>query len=47
MEFEADLFLLFHNTKIGPKFQATLHIGNIVQTAIIKDMDKVRSRLGF
>jgi len=40
MTFEAELFLLFHTTKITPKFQATVHIGNIIQTAVIKSMDK-------
>lgn len=41
IEFEAELFLLFHNTKITPKYQATVHIGNIIQTAVIKHMDRV------
>jgi len=44
--FEADLFLLFHTTKIAPKFQATVHIGNIVQTVVIKSMDRADLRTG-
>lgn len=40
MEFEADVLLLFHHTKISRKFQCTVHIGNVVQTAIIKSISK-------
>merc|ERR1719318_1531205 len=40
LEFEADVLLLFHHTKISRKFQCTVHIGNVVQTAIIKSMNK-------
>uniref|UniRef100_T2M6D6 GTP-binding protein 2 n=1 Tax=Hydra vulgaris TaxID=6087 RepID=T2M6D6_HYDVU len=40
MQFEVDFFLLFHNTKISKKFQASLHVANVVQTAVIKRMDK-------
>lgn len=42
MEFEADILLLFHTTKIARKFQCTVHIGNVVQTAVIKSLNKVR-----
>lgn len=38
-----ELLLLFHTTKISANFQGTLHIGNIVQTAVVKKIiDKVR-----
>jgi GTPase len=40
MEFEADVLLLFHHTKISRKFQCTVHIGNVLQTAIIKSISK-------
>jgi len=46
MEFEAELFLLFHNTKISLKYQATVHIGNIIQTAVIKHMDRDHLKTG-
>lgn len=41
IEFEADVFLLFHATKISRKFQTTVHIGNVLQTAVVKWMSKV------
>lgn len=40
IEFEAEVLLLFHATKITPKFQCTVHIRHVVQTAYIKSMDK-------
>ncbi len=41
MEFEADVFLLFHTTAISRRFQATVHIGNVIQTAMIIGLSKV------
>ncbi|KAL3875207.1 hypothetical protein ACJMK2_038132 [Sinanodonta woodiana] len=41
IEFECDIYLLFHNTSIQEGFQTTVHIGNVVQLAnIIKIKDK-------
>ncbi|XP_074663149.1 GTP-binding protein 2-like [Tubulanus polymorphus] len=40
MTFEAELVLLFHSNYICKGFQATIHCGNIRQTAIIEKMDK-------
>jgi len=40
LEFEANILVLFHNTKISRKFQCTVHIGNVVQTAMIKSISK-------
>jgi GTPase len=40
-EFEAKIDLLYHVNKISQGFQATLHIGNVCQTACISKMDKV------
>lgn len=40
IEFEADICVLFHTTMICKGFQATLHIGNVCQTAVITEMDK-------
>ena len=39
-EFEAKIDLLYHVNKISKGFQATLHIGNVCQTASIVYMDK-------
>ena len=36
MELEAEILILFHPTRIHQGFQCTLHIDNIVQSAIIK-----------
>lgn len=40
-EFEATIYLLFHANQIHKGFQATLHIGNVCQTASISYMDRV------
>ena len=39
--FWANVFLLFHTTRIGKRFQATVYIGNVSQTATIEDMNRV------
>ncbi len=39
-EFEAKIDLLYHVNKISKGFQATVHIGNVCQTACITFMDK-------
>lgn len=44
--FWADVFLLFHTTSISKRFQATVYIGNIIQTAVIEDMNKESLRTG-
>lgn len=41
IEFEADVFLLFHATQISSKFQMTVHIGNVLQTAVVQWISKV------
>lgn len=40
-EFEATIYLLFHANQIHKGFQATVHIGNVCQTAHISYMDRV------
>ena len=40
-DFEADIFLLFHTTAISKRFQATVHIGNVIQTATVVDLNRV------
>ena len=40
--FWADVFLLFHTTSISKRFQATVYIGNVIQTAVIEEMNKVQ-----
>ena len=40
MEFEADIYLLFHNGYICKGFQTVIHVGNVRQTAIITAMSK-------
>ncbi|XP_030854561.1 GTP-binding protein 2 [Strongylocentrotus purpuratus] len=39
-EFEADICILYHTTSVSRGYQATVHIGNVCQNAIICDMDK-------
>ncbi|XP_065061561.1 GTP-binding protein 2-like [Rhopilema esculentum] len=46
LEFEADVFLLFHTTSISKRFQATVHIGNVIQTAIVVDLSRDPLRTG-
>lgn len=38
LEFEADVYLLFHNGYIATGFQTVIHVGNVRQTAIISTM---------
>ena len=40
--FWADVFLLYHTTSISKRFQATVYIRNVIQTAVIEEMNKVR-----
>ena len=40
--FWAEVFLLFHTTSISKRFQATVYIGNVIQTAVIEEMNKVQ-----
>ena len=40
-EFQAKIYLLFHANQISRGFQATIHVGNVCQTAHIVHMDKV------
>jgi len=40
MRFEADVYVLFHNTSITVGFQTTIHIGTVCQTAVIRQMDR-------
>lgn len=40
-EFEADIYVLFHNKFICRGFQTVIHVGNVRQTAIITKMSKV------
>lgn len=39
-EFEADIYVLFHNKFICRGFQTVIHVGNVRQTAIITKMSK-------
>lgn len=45
-EFEADIFLLFHTTSISKRFQATVHIGNVIQTAVVVDLNRDSLKTG-
>lgn len=40
IEFEAEIFVLFHASQLSVGFQATVHIDNVCQTAVIVRMDK-------
>ena len=40
-EFEADIYLLYHVNSITKGFQATIHVGNVCQTAQITFMSTV------
>ena len=46
-EFEAEIFLLFHTTQISKRFQATVHIGNVIQTAVVVSMNRVSKNFSF
>lgn len=39
-EFEADVYVLFHNKSIAVGFQTTIHIGTVCQTAVITRIDR-------
>ncbi|KAK3803793.1 hypothetical protein RRG08_026028 [Elysia crispata] len=39
-EFEADVYVLFHNRSITVGFQTTIHIGTVCQTAVITKIDR-------
>lgn len=41
IEFEADIYVLFHAKQITTGFQTTIHVGNVRQTVKIIKMDKV------
>lgn len=41
LEFEAEIYLLFHTNHICKGFQTVIHVGNVRQTAIIIKMNKV------
>lgn len=46
LEFEADIYLLYHDTQICKGFQTTIHIGNVCQTVqvmTIKEKDAVKT----
>lgn len=46
LEFEADIYLLYHDTQICKGFQTTIHIGNVCQIAqvmTIKEKDAVKT----
>ena len=43
IEFEAEIYLLYHANKISKGFQVTLHVDNVCQTVAITKMDQVRS----
>ncbi|XP_077999195.1 GTP-binding protein 2-like [Glandiceps talaboti] len=40
VSFEADVYVLFHCTSIAPRFQTTVHVGNVCQTAVMESIDK-------
>ena len=40
LEFEADVYLLFHNGYLCEGFQTVIHVGNVRQTALIVKMSR-------
>lgn len=38
LEFEADIYLLYHDTQICKGFQTTIHIGNVCQTVQVMEI---------
>ncbi|XP_031550108.1 GTP-binding protein 2-like [Actinia tenebrosa] len=44
--FWAEVYLLFHHAAIKKRFQATVYVGNVIQNAIIIDMNKENLRTG-
>ncbi len=47
MDFEADVYLLFHNNYLCKGFQTVIHVGNVCQTARIIKMSKVSTELRY
>lgn len=43
LQFEADVYVLFHCNKITKNFQTTVHIGTVCQTAVISKINRVSS----
>lgn len=41
IEFDANIYVLFHAKHISTGFQTTIHVGNVRQTVKIVRMDKV------
>ena len=42
LEFEADIYLLYHDTRLCPGFRTTVHVGNVCQTVQVMTIkDKV------
>ena len=41
LEFEVDIYVLFHTSYICKGFQTVIHVGNVRQTATIIKMNKV------
>ena len=47
LEFEADIYVLYHDTRICTGFQTTIHIGNVCQTVQVQKIkDKVCTVMG-
>jgi len=45
LEFEADIYLLYHDTRLCPGFRTTVHVGNVCQTVQVMTIkDKVGKR---
>ncbi|XP_052769653.1 GTP-binding protein 2-like [Mya arenaria] len=38
MEFEADVYLLYHDTRVCPGFRTTVHVGNVCQSVQIMEI---------
>ena len=44
IEFEADIYLLYHDTQVCKGFQTTIYVGNVCQTVQVM---KILNRVGI
>ena len=43
VDFRAEVYVLYHSSRICLGFQTVIHVGNVMQTATIIEMSKVSS----
>jgi len=46
LDFRAEVYVLYHSSRICLGFQTVIHVGNVMQTATIVEMSKVGAGRG-